>query len=234
MRINKYLATCGVASRRKCEEYISSGRVCVNGQVTRNLACDVNEQTDVVQLDGKTVCLQQEFEYYILNKPKGYISSVLDDRGRKVVTSLIYTNSRIFPIGRLDYNSEGMLLLTNDGDLMNKLTHPKHAIGKTYVVKILGGIRQDIVKKLEAGVVIDGHKLQPCQITILNKEPNKTTLQITIYEGRNREIRKMFESVNKQVVALERIKIADFEMKNLKRGEYRKLTKQEIEYLKSL
>lgn len=234
MRINKYLATCGVASRRKCEEYILSGRVCINGKVETNLATDVNEQTDVVEFDGKKVCLQQQFEYYILNKPKGYISSVMDDRGRKVVTSLINTNARIFPIGRLDYNSEGMLLLTNDGDLMNKLTHPKHAIGKTYVVKILGGIRQDVVKKLEAGVVIDEHKLQPCQISILSKEPNKTTLQITIFEGRNREIRKMFESVNKQVVALERIKIADFEMKNLKRGEYRKLTKQEIEYLKNL
>lgn len=233
MRINKYLASCGIASRRKVEEYIISGRVLVNNEVQTNLVYDIKD-TDVVKFDNKVVTLAQELEYYILNKPKGYISSVKDDRGRKVVTDLINTKARIYPIGRLDYDSEGMLLLTNDGDLMNKLTHPKHLIGKTYIVNILGSIKNEDVKKLEEGVVIDNYKLHPCKIKILEKQFNKTKLSITIYEGRNREIRKMFESVGKKVVYLKRIKIADFEMRGLNRGEYRPLTQKEIDYLKNL
>lgn len=233
MRINKYLASCGIASRRKVEEYITSGRVLVNDEVQTNLAYDV-KTTDVVKFDGNVVTLAEELEYYILNKPKGYISSVKDDRGRKVVTDLIKTDARIFPIGRLDYDSEGMLLLTNDGDLMNKLTHPKHLIGKTYVVSVLGSVREQDIKTLQEGVVIDNYKLHPCKISVLDRQNNKTKMSITIYEGRNREIRKMFEVVGKKVVYLKRIKIAEFEMKGLKRGEYRSLTKKEVDYLKNL
>lgn len=233
MRINKYLASCGIASRRKVEEYILAGRVLVNEQIQTNLAYDV-KQNDIVKLDGNIVTVAQKLEYYILNKPKGYISSVKDDRGRKVVTDLIDTNARIYPIGRLDYDSEGMLLLTNDGDLMNKLTHPKHLIGKTYIVTILGMIKNEDIQKLKDGVIIDDYKLRPCEITIMEKQSNKTKMNITIYEGRNREIRKMFETVGKKVIYLKRIKIADFEMKGLKRGEYRPLTQSEINYLKTL
>ncbi|MGN1222496.1 MAG: pseudouridine synthase, partial [Christensenellales bacterium] len=150
MRINKFLASCGVASRRKAEELITSGRVLVNDIVQTNLAYIVKPD-DVVKLDNKIVSQVETLEYYILNKPKGYISSVKDDRGRRVVTDLIKTDARIFPVGRLDYDSEGMLLLTNDGDLMNKLTHPKNLISKTYIVSILGDINESTIKKLESG-----------------------------------------------------------------------------------
>lgn len=233
MRINKFLASCGVASRRKAEELITSGRVLINDKVQTNLAYIVKPD-DVVKLDGKIVSQVEDLEYYILNKPKGYISSVKDDRGRRVVTDLIKTEARIFPVGRLDYDSEGMLLLTNDGDLMNKLTHPKNLISKTYMVSILGDINESTIKKLESGVVIDNYKLRPCKIDIKEKQFGKTKMQITIYEGRNREIRKMFETVGKKVVYLKRIKIADFEMTGLNRGEYRPLKQKEIDYLKSL
>ena len=233
MRINKFLASCGVASRRKAEELITSGRVLINDKVQTNLAYIVKPD-DVVKLDGKIVSQVEDLEYYILNKPKGYISSVKDDRGRRVVTDLIKTEARIFPVGRLDYDSEGMLLLTNDGDLMNKLTHPKNLISKTYIVSILGDINESTIKKLESGVVIDNYKLRPCKIDIKEKQFGKTKTQVTIYEGRNREIRKMFETVGKKVVYLKRIKIAEFEMKGLNRGEYRPLKQKEIDYLKSL
>ena len=233
MRINKFLASCGVASRRKAEELITSGRVLINDKVQTNLAYIVKPD-DVVKLDGKIVSQVEDLEYYILNKPKGYISSVKDDRGRRVVTDLIKTEARIFPVGRLDYDSEGMLLLTNDGDLMNKLTHPKNLISKTYIVSILGDINESTIKKLESGVVIDNYKLRPCKIDIKGTQFGKTKMQVTIYEGRNREIRKMFETVGKKVVYLKRIKIAEFEMKGLNRGEYRPLPQSVLVYLNSL
>lgn len=233
MRINKYLASCGIASRRKVEEYIISGKVKVNGKVETNLATDIKEN-DIVELNNKVVALQQSFEYYVLNKPKGYVSTASDDRGRKTVLDLVKTKTRIFPVGRLDYDSEGLLLLTNDGELTNKLTHPKHNISKTYLVSIDSNISKQEIETLKKGVVIDGYKLHQCNIEILESENNKTKMQITIFEGRNREIRKMFESIDKKVIYLKRIKIEELSLGSLKRGEYRPLTNKEIEYLKSL
>ena len=233
MRINKYLASCGVASRRKVEELVLQGKVKVNGVVVTNLATNI-EEADVVELDGKVVALQQNYEYYILNKPKGYVSTASDDRGRKTVLDLIKTKSRIYPVGRLDYDSEGLLILTNDGELTNKLTHPKHNISKTYLVSIDSGISKEEVETLKKGVVIDGYKLHECKIDVLEAEKGKTKLQITIFEGRNREIRKMFESIDKKVIYLKRIKIEGLSLGSLKRGEYRALSQKEIEYLKSL
>ncbi|HBB44716.1 MAG TPA: pseudouridine synthase [Clostridiales bacterium] len=233
MRINKFLASCGIASRRKVEEYILDGRITVNGQVTTNLSTDILE-SDVVLFDGKPVKNREEFEYYMLNKPVGYISSAQDDRNRKTVVSLIKTNARIYPVGRLDFNSEGLLLLTNDGELTNKLTHPKHNIGKTYIVKINSSITDREVNLVRNGVTIDGYKLHPCKIKVLDGSENYTRFEITIFEGRNREIRKMFEVIKKQVVYLKRIKIENLKLGNLKTGEYRKLSKAEIEYLKNL
>ena len=218
MRINKFLASCGIASRRKVEEYILDGRITVNGQVTTNLSTDILEN-DVVLFDGK---------------PVGYISSAQDDRNRKTVVSLIKTDARIYPVGRLDFNSEGLLLLTNDGELTNKLTHPKHNIGKTYIVKINSSITDREVNLVRNGVTIDGYKLHPCKIKVLDGSENYTRFEITIFEGRNREIRKMFEVIKKQVVYLKRIKIENLKLGNLKTGEYRKLSKAEIEYLKNL
>ena len=233
MRINKYLASAGVASRRKVEEYVLQGKVQVNGIVTTNLATDIKED-DIVVFDGRQIKLNQQFEYYMLNKPKGYISSASDDRNRKTVVELINTKTRIYPVGRLDFESEGLLILTNDGELTNKLTHPKHNISKTYLVNINSNISDIELQKLKNGVVIDGYKLHKCFIDILEKNQDETKMKITIFEGRNREIRKMFETINKQVVFLKRIKIADLELGNLKRGEYRKLTQQEIDYLYNL
>ncbi|MBO7508304.1 MAG: rRNA pseudouridine synthase, partial [Clostridia bacterium] len=187
-----------------------------------------------VFVDNKQISLQNDFEYYMLNKPQGYVSTAQDDRGRKTVIELIDTTARIYPVGRLDFDSEGLLLLTNDGDLTNKLTHPKHNISKTYLVNINSAITAEEIEKLKSGVVVDGYKLHSCKISILETLKNQTKMKITIFEGRNREIRKMFETINKKVVFLKRIKIAELELGDLKRGQYRKLNKSEIEYLKNL
>lgn len=233
MRINKYLASAGIGSRRKVETFILEGRVKINGEVVTELASDVKDG-DIVLFDDKPVVVEQEFEYYMVNKPKGYISSAKDDRGRKTVVDLITSTSRIYPVGRLDYDSEGLLILTNDGDLTNKLTHPKHNISKTYLVTINSSITNDELEKLKNGVVIDGYKLHKCIINIVEQTKISTKMEIVIFEGRNREIRKMFETVGKKVVFLKRIKIANLQLGSLKRGEYRKLTTEEVKYLNSL
>ena len=233
MRINKFLASAGIASRRKVEEYIKDGRVKVNNVVVCNLSTDIDEN-DVVMFDDKVVKNIERYEYYMLNKPVGYVSTASDDRGRKTVVELIKTEQRIYPVGRLDFESEGLLLLTNDGELTNKLTHPKHNISKTYIVKINDILTLDEQKKIEKGVVIDNYKLHQCKIRILRKENNYTQLEIVIFEGRNREIRKMFETIGKKVVYLKRIKIEKLTLGDLKSGQYRELTTKEIEYLKLL
>lgn len=233
MRINKYLATCGVASRRKVEKLVIDGRVKVNDKVCTNLATDISEN-DLVEVDGKMVQLINTFEYYMLNKPKGYVSSVSDDRKRKTVIELINTKTRIFPVGRLDYDSEGLLILTNDGELTYKLTHPKNQITKTYTVKIEGGIESSQLDELKKGVVVDGYKLSPCEIFVKDKNSQYTKLEVIIHEGRNREIRKMFATINKNVIFLKRTKIADLKLGSLNRGEYRRLTQKEVNYLKTL
>ena len=233
MRINKYLSNAGIASRRKVEDYIISGRIKVNGITETNLARDIQEN-DIVELDGKVVRTNEVLEYYMLNKPKGYLSTVSDDRGRKTVVDIINSKTRIYPVGRLDYDSEGLLILTNDGELTNRLTHPKHNISKTYLVSINSDISDIELDKLRNGVVIDGYKLHKCFIDVLQKNTNITKMQITIFEGRNREIRKMFQTINKKVIFLKRIKIADLSIGSLKRGEYRRLNLKEVEYLKNL
>lgn len=233
MRINKYLASCGIASRRKAEDLIINGKVKINGKLVNNLGTDVKEH-DIVTVNDNIAEIPQSFEYYMLNKPKGYVCSANDDRNRKIVTDLIPTSTRIYPVGRLDYDSQGLLLLTNDGDLTFKLTHPKGNVSKTYIVKIEGSISNKEINFLKNGVVIDGVKLRKCNIKNLGFENNQTKLEIIIYEGRNREIRKMLESVNKTVVMLKRTKIGELKLGGLNRGEFRKLTNQEINYLKSL
>ena len=232
MRINKYLASAGIASRRKVEEYILNGMVKVNGEVVTNLSTDIID-SDEVMFNNNKVSLTNQFEYYMLNKPKGYVSTAKDDRNRKIVNDLIPTKARIYPVGRLDYDSEGLLLLTNDGELTNKLTHPKHNISKTYIVTIDSEIDDDNLDKLKKGVVIDGYKLHQCQIKVIDKNKFQTKMEIVIFEGRNREIRKMFESVGKHVIFLKRIKIAELTL-DVERGKFRKLTNTEVDYLKNL
>ena len=234
MRINKYLALCGVASRRKVETLILEGKVKVNGKLVTNLATDITAE-DKVLVNNKEVSTPNFYEYYMINKPKGYVCSVHDDRDRKIVVDLIKTDARIFPVGRLDYDSEGLLILTNDGDLTYKLTHPKHEISKTYYANIEGKLLDKEIEKLQKGVIIDGNvKLRPCIINKKYFKDNVTRVEITIYEGKNREIRKMFDTIKKPVQFLKRVKIGDLKLGGLNRGEYRTLTKKEVDYLKSL
>lgn len=234
MRINKFLSTCGVASRRACDEIIAEGRVKVNGKVVE-AGFDVDEYKDSVTLDGKKITFKQNFEYYIMNKPKGYVTTVKDDKGRKTVMDLLPKNiSRIYPVGRLDYDTEGLLILTNDGELTNRLTHPRNEVTKTYLVKTEQPITEEKVNILRRGVVIDGVKTKKCNIRIVETNKSFTKLHITISEGRNRQVRKMFEAVSSSVDFLKRIKIGELSLQGLNRGEYRKLTAFEIDYLKNL
>ena len=234
MRINKFLASCGVASRRKSEEFIINGHVKVNGQVVTKLDYDINEKKDKVEVDGKLLRYTEKFEYYLLNKPKGYVCTSKDEHDRKIVIDLIKTNARIFSVGRLDYNSEGLLLLTNDGDLNYKLTHPSYEIRKTYIVKIKGSISESEKAVIRNGIVVKGVRYAKCKLTELEKTKEYTRLEIVIHEGKNHEIRNMFEFINKEIIMLKRTKIGDLKLGGLNRGEYRSLKDYEVEYLKNL
>lgn len=232
MRINKYLAASGVASRRECDRIISEGRVTING-VTAGLGAEVKTDDEVL-CDGKKVAIKKN-EYYILNKPKGYICSVSDDKDRKTVMDLMPQNcGRIYPVGRLDYDSEGLLILTTDGELAQKLTRPENEIPKTYLVKIEGVITESTLNPIRSGIEIDGYMTKKCKAHIVETNKAYTKVHVTLTEGKNREIRKMFAAIGKEVTLLKRIKIGDLTLRGLDRGQYRKLTKEEIAYLSGL
>jgi len=234
MRINKFIAGCGICSRRKAEELIKSGDVKVNGEVVTSLAFSVSEN-DRVQVKGVVIELPDKKDYVMLHKPKGYITACSDDKGRKVVLDLLPENLKhLKPVGRLDYDSEGLLLLTNDGELAFNLTHPSHGVAKKYIVKIEGQIQESELAVIRKGVVIDGVRLSPCKATPILFDGKLTKIEITITEGRNREIRKMFEAIGKIVVFLKRTQIGELELGSLNRGAHRSLTLEEVEYLKSL
>lgn len=233
MRINKYLAECGVASRRGCDKLIEEGRVTVNGK-TAALGDDIAGGEEIC-VDGVPVSHGEKHSYYLLNKPKGYVCTVRDDKGRKTVMELLPPDAgRVFPVGRLDYDTEGMLLLTDDGDLTFRLTHPKNEVPKTYLVKIEKGITDAELNRLRAGVEIDGVLTGKSKVKVIETDKAFTKLQVTITEGRNRQVRKMFEAVGKQVVFLKRIKIGEIRLGSLPRGKVRKLTAEEIFYLKNI
>lgn len=233
MRINKYLAECGVASRRGCDKLIEEGRVTVNGK-TAALGDDIAGGEEIC-VDGVPVSHGEKHSYYLLNKPKGYVCTVRDDKGRKTVMELLPPDAgRVFPVGRLDYDTEGMLLLTDDGDLTFRLTHPKNEVPKTYLVKIEKGITDAELNRLRAGVEIDGVLTGKSKVKIVETDKAFTKLHVTITEGRNRQVRKMFEAVGKQVVFLKRIKIGEMRLGSLPRGKVRKLTAEEIFYLKNI
>ena len=236
MRLNKYLALCGVASRRKCDEIIQKGEVAVNGTVVTEMGYIVNEKKDKVFFNGNAVCLPSEYEYYKLNKPKGVVTTALDPFNRKTVLDLVQVETRIFPVGRLDYDTEGLLLLTNDGEIANFLTHPKNQIEKTYIVRIEGQIKESELAVLRNGVVIDGEKFGKSKIKVLayDSSKNETRLEVKIYEGKNKEVRRMFGAIGKTIVLLKRVSVGEIKLGNLKRGEFRKLNKDEISYLNSL
>lgn len=232
MRINKYLASSGIASRRESDKLVQDGRVTVNGKVV-SLGIEVSD-SDKVCVDGKPVSIKKN-EYYILNKPKGYICSVSDDRGRKTVLDLMPKNiGRIYPVGRLDYDSEGLLILTTDGELAQHLTHPSNNVPKTYLVKVEGRLTESDLNPIRSGIEIDGYVTKKSKANIVETNKDFTKAHITIYEGKNREIRKMFSAIGKEVSLLKRIKIGELSLKGLDRGEYRKLNNHEVEYLKSI
>ncbi len=221
MRINKFLSTCGVASRRKAEEFILAGRISVNGKVIKELAVDVDENNDRVFLDGKRVQYTSNYIYLMLYKPKGCVTTLSDDKGRKTVMDFIPEKYRPFvkPVGRLDYDSEGLLLFTNDGDFAKEITSPASKIRKHYIVKIEGTITKAEVLKLSRGVILDDNiKTAPAIIKVLEETDDKTKLEIVIQEGKNREIRRMFESIGKNVVFLKRTQIGMLRLGGLPRG----------------
>ncbi len=234
MRLQKYLAECGVASRRKCEQYILDGKVKVNGNIVTELGTKVNKN-DIVEFQNKKVKIQDEKIYILLNKPIGYVTTVKDQFKRDTVLDLVKINKRIVPVGRLDMYTSGALILTNDGDFVNILTHPKHEIEKTYNVTVAGKVIAEEVELLKKGVEIDNEYItKPAKVKILkiDEEKNISRIQITIHEGKNRQVRKMCEAIGKKVIALHRSKIGNIDVKNLKLGTWRYLTKKEISDLK--
>lgn len=232
MRINKFLADSGVASRRSCDKLIKDGLVTVNGKVC-TLGQDIDELHDSVMVDGRKISAKKKYTYYVMNKPKGYVCTVKDDKDRKTVMDLLPNGvGRIYPVGRLDYDSEGLLIFTDDGDLCKRLTHPSCEVPKTYVVKIEGALTDEQIDKIRRGVYIDGVKTKKCSIKVVDETKTHTKYQVIVTEGRNREIRKMFLSVGKEVKFLKRIKIGEFSLGGLDRGACRKLSLEEIDYLK--
>jgi len=233
MRLNKYIAHSGVCSRRKADELIQKGLVKVNGKKAEQ-GYDVADG-DVVEVDGKTIKPEKRLVYYLLNKPAGYITTVDDEQDRPTVLELMPDiEERIYPVGRLDYNTSGMLIMTNDGDLAYRLTHPKSKVFKTYRALVGGLLTIAESRKLEKGVNVDGRRTLPARVKILKQNESNTLVEIQIQEGRNRQVRKMFEAVGHKVIALDRIAIGNMKMAHLKQGQYRKLSQNEIQYLKSL
>lgn len=234
MRINKFLAEKGLASRRRADEMISEGRVKINGEVA-TLGAIVGDG-DSVTLDGQVVSTtEKKEEYYIMNKPKGVVCTVSDDRGRKTVIDLLPdTVGRVFPVGRLDYATEGLLILTNDGDLAFRLTHPTTEIPKTYLVRIEGTMTEKDLNPIRSGVELDGVLTKKCKAHIVETNKAYTKIHVTITEGKNRQVRRMFESIGKNVEFLKRISIGQLKLKGLDRGQMRPLTEMEIAYLKGL
>ena len=235
MRINKFLASAGLASRRKCEEYVLQGRVKVNGEVVSNLAFDVSEK-DKVFVDGERLVLPSKCTYLMMHKPKGFLTTLSDDRERKTVMDLLPEEFKMLkPIGRLDYNSEGLLLFTNDGDVAQNVMRPAKEVVKTYSVKVEGEVASGDVVEMEKGVeTINGEKFRPCKIKVLEIKDRKTKLEVQITEGKNREIRKIFDKFGYNVIFLKRVAIGTIKLGGLTRGTCRLLKPSEIEYLKSL
>ena len=234
MRINKFLAENAIASRRGADEMIASGRVTVNGQIA-TLGLDVKDGDEVL-VDGQPIT-QKDFEpeYYMMNKPKGVVCTVKDDRGRKTVMEFLPEGvGRVFPVGRLDYATEGLLLFTNDGDLAYRLTHPTNDIPKTYLVKLEGTLTEKDLNPLRSGVELDGVLTKKCKAHIVETHKEYTKVHITITEGKNRQVRRMFESIGKNVAFLKRISIGNLKLKGLDRGAVRKLTEEEIMYLQNM
>lgn len=234
IRLQKHLSECGVASRRKAEELILEGKVKVNGRVA-TLGDKVDPKRDKVQVRGKNVVPVNEKVYIMLHKPRGFVTTMDDERDRKTVADLTRdVGTKIFPVGRLDRNSEGLLIMTNDGELANIITHPSSLVNKTYRVTVGGAVAEETLDKLRTGIVIEGRKTLPCDVFVIERKPDRTVLNFIIHEGRNRQIRKMCESVNLEVLRLKRTEIAGVKLGMLPQGSWRPLNERELTRLNNI
>ena len=230
-RLQKVIASCGVASRRKAEELILAKKVTVNGRVVSELGVKVSDK-DIIEVNGERLN-REEKVYYLLNKPRGVITSTTDDKGRTTVVSLINEDKRIYPVGRLDYDTTGALILTNDGEFANMMMHPSNNIDKVYVAKIKGILLPSEIMQLKKGIVLDGVKTSNAKVKVkkIDKENNTSIVELIIHEGKNHQVKRMFESVGKDVIKLKRERIAFLDLRGLNSGEYRKLSHKEVSQL---
>ncbi len=235
MRLQKYLALSGVASRRSSEKLIADGHISVNGITVTEMGVQVDETSDRIEVDGKPVRIQEEKHYIAYNKPLGEVTTAHDPEGRATVMDKFADYPvRLYPVGRLDYDSEGLLLLTNDGDMMNHVLHPSHEVSKVYLTKVSNQVTDEEIMALRRGVMIDGHLTSPASVRLIRRETFDTVLLISIHEGRNRQVRKMAEAIGHQVVSLRRVEFGPVSLGDLPCGRWRKLTETEIRKLKAL
>ncbi|MDU5111566.1 MAG: pseudouridine synthase [Clostridium sp.] len=237
-RLQKYMARCGVASRRKCEEIILSGEVKINDNIVSELGVKINPEKDTVTYKGNIIKPEEKKLYIMLNKPEGYITSVKDEKGRKTILDLVKVEERIYPIGRLDYDSSGLILLTNDGDIYNKIIHPRVNIGKKYIATCRGEFSKEEIRRFESGVDIGGYITAEAKMTLLDIEKKKNSVnsvvEIIIHEGKNRQIRRMCEALGHEVLSLKRVEVGNIKLGYLKKGQWRDLTEEELKYINSL
>ncbi|MCI6277265.1 MAG: rRNA pseudouridine synthase [Clostridium sp.] len=233
-RLQKVMAKCGVASRRKCEEIILEGRVKVNGVTIKELGTKVSIDKDVILVDDKSIALEKNKVYIMLNKPEGFVTTVKDEKGRMTILDLVDVKERIYPIGRLDYDSSGLLILTNDGDIYNNLIHPRSIIDKVYIAKVSGVFTPLEMSKFKKGVDIGGYVTAPSDIEVIYKGEDSSKVKIVIHEGKNRQVRRMCSSLGHDVLTLKRVALGKLNLGDLEKGKWRHLTSEEINYIKSL
>lgn len=235
MRLQKYLASCGVASRRHAEQMIAEGLIQVNGQTITEMGFQVTEE-DEVRVRGEVVKPEEKKHYVLYHKPMGEVTTVSDDKGRETVMDHFRDYPvRLYPIGRLDYDSEGLLLLTNDGDLAAKLTHPRHEVDKTYLARVTGKVSVEAVHRLRVGVTLeDGFRTSPAKVQVIREEAFASAVLITIHEGHNRQVRRMMEAVGHRVLLLRRVRFGPIDIKGVAKGTWRELTDEEVKALKAL
>lgn len=233
-RLQKYMARCGVASRRKCEEIILLGKVKVNNKVVNELGYKIDADNDKVTVDNKLIKPEEKKVYVALNKPEGYVSTVKDEKGRKTVIDLIKIKERVYPIGRLDYDTSGLILLTNDGDIYNKIIHPREEKNKIYIAIIKGLPTKEEIERFKNGINIDGYITAKASFKVLKSNSDCSEVKIMIHEGKNRQIRKMCEAIKHPVLELKRVQIGDIKLGDLPKGEWRFLNDDELNYLRKL
>lgn len=230
MRLNKFLSTAGVASRRKCDELIKDGKIYVNGEVQSNLGIVIDEKKDVVEYLGERVNLPSSFIYLKMNKPKGYACTASDEKGRKTIFDLLEDKSvRLFNVGRLDYDTEGLIFLTNDGEFANNVIHPKFQIEKEYIVTVEGAMKESEFAVLRKGVVVDGERMPSAKVNPISFDGKVTKLSVVITEGQNHQVRRMFDAIGREIKLLKRVRIGGVHLGNLYRGKTKPMTAEEVE-----